>query len=92
MSPASSASLTGFNLTLDSSGQFSTSSQVIGHVFAADYADPTPGAVEQAVNDMGAAFIDGTARLDPDFTELAGGEIYSYFAITFTLVSCLHNQ
>src|ERR1700753_845358 len=37
VSPVSSTAITGFSLTMDSSGQFSTSSQVTGKVYGPDY-------------------------------------------------------
>ena len=72
VSPIAAAAITGFALTLDGSGQFSTSAQVTGRVYAADYVAPTPAAVGQAVLDMQAAYLDAAGRA-PDFTELAGG-------------------
>jgi hypothetical protein len=62
VSPIASTAMTGFTLTLDSSGEFSTSSQVTGKVFAASYAAPTPGELARAVSDMDIAYADATAR------------------------------
>jgi hypothetical protein len=85
-SPAvTSAAITGFGLVLDGSGQFSTSSQVHpgtpaapypaqpGHVFAFDYAVPTPAKVNQANLDMITAYNDAAGR--PANTTSAGGDI-----------------
>lgn len=66
--------MTGFALTLDTSGQFSTSAQVIGKMYAADYATPTPATLTTAVSDMGTAFTDATGRVNPDFTNLGSGQ------------------
>jgi len=74
ISPAAASFVTGFGLTLDASNQFSTSPQVIGRVFAADYAPPTPADLTTAVLDMQAAFADAAARA-PDVTELGAGSI-----------------
>jgi len=43
VSPISSTAITGFSLIWDGTGIFSTSSQVVGSVFAADYTPPNPG-------------------------------------------------
>jgi hypothetical protein len=44
--------MTGFVLTLDSSGEFSTAPQVTGKAYAIDYSTPTPGQLTRAFNDM----------------------------------------
>ncbi|KAJ7480566.1 antifreeze protein [Mycena latifolia] len=75
VSPIGAAAMTGFSLTLDSTGQFSTSGQVTGHLFAADYAVPTPSTLTIAIADMGTAYTDATGRTTPDFTNLASGGI-----------------
>ncbi|KAJ7885214.1 antifreeze protein [Mycena leptocephala] len=75
VSPIAATGLTGFSLTLDPSGQFSTSAQVTGHLFAASYSAPTPAQLTVAVGDMGTAFTDAAGRVNPDFTNLANGAI-----------------
>ncbi len=75
VSPIASTAITGFDLTLDASGVYSTSTQVDGRVYAADYAEPTPSRLTTAVNDMETAFTDAYGRVPPDFTELGGGNI-----------------
>jgi hypothetical protein len=72
ISPASSASLFGFSLTDDASGAFSTSPEVSGAVYAADYAPPTPSDLTTAFDDMEVARADAAART-PDVTELDSG-------------------
>jgi hypothetical protein len=62
--------MTGFTLTLDTSGQFSTSAQGIGKMCAADYAIPTPLMFASAISDMGTTFIDTTGHVNLDFTDL----------------------
>jgi hypothetical protein len=74
ISPAAASFITGFALTLDASNQFSTSTQVTGNVYAADYAVPTPANLTTAVLDMQTAFADAAARA-PDETELGAGDI-----------------
>jgi hypothetical protein len=74
VSPAAATYLTGFSLTLDSTTTFATSTQVVGHVFAADYTPPTPSHMNIAVLDMQAAFTDAAGRA-PDVTELGAGDI-----------------
>jgi len=67
-------SITGFALALDASGEFSTSPQVTGNVYAFDYADPTPADLTAAVGAMEAAYTDAAGRA-ADFTELGEGNI-----------------
>jgi len=74
ISPAAATSITGFDLTLDATNVFSTSAQVIGRVYAADYAPPTPNNLTTAVLDMETAFTDAAGRA-PDVTELGAGNI-----------------
>ncbi|MDP2791010.1 MAG: ice-binding family protein [Rectinemataceae bacterium] len=75
VSPIDSTAITGFGLVMDGSNTFATSEQITGRVFAFDYAVPTPGEVTAAVLAMQAAYDDAAGRLDPDETELNGGEI-----------------
>jgi Ice-binding-like len=75
VSPIKSSAITGFSLILDSSGQFSTSSQVTGKVYAPDYASPTPVNLTTAVGDMQTAYTDAAGRTLPDYTELGSGNI-----------------
>ena len=74
VSPAAASYITGFSLITDSTNRFSTSSQVTGKVYAADYAVPTPSNLTTAVSDMELAFTDAAARA-PDVTELGAGNI-----------------
>jgi hypothetical protein len=77
VSPIASGALTGFALTMDSSGQFSTSSQITGKAFAADYKAPTPAILTAAVSDMEAAYTDAAARSTTDASRknVGGGTI-----------------
>jgi hypothetical protein len=74
ISPAAATYITGFSLTADATNVFSTSSQVTGNVFSADYAAPTPSDLTTAVGDMELAFTNAAART-PDVTELGAGNI-----------------
>lgn len=70
-----STAITGFSLTLPAASPFSTSAQVVGKVYAFDYAAPTPTAVTTASNDMGTAYTDAAGRLLPDFLDVAVGNL-----------------
>lgn len=74
VSPVSHTAITGFSLVLDGSGQFATSAQVSGKVFAADYAPPTPANMTASVLAMQAAYTDAASRV-PNVTGLAGGHL-----------------
>jgi hypothetical protein len=74
VSPAAATFITGFSLTMDSGNVFSTSPQVTGALYAADYAPPTPSNLTTAVGDMALAFTDAAGRA-PDVTELGAGDI-----------------
>ncbi|KAJ7167428.1 antifreeze protein [Mycena crocata] len=75
VSPIAANALTGFSLTLDSTRQFSTSGQVVGKLFAASYAAPTPSTLTVAIGDMITAFNDATGRVNPNFINLGSGGI-----------------
>jgi hypothetical protein len=74
VSPIAASAITGFSLIADSTITFSTSSQVTGKIFAADYADPTPAILTTAVSNMEAAYTDAAGRA-PDVTELGAGNL-----------------
>jgi hypothetical protein len=74
VSPAAATYITGFSLTADATKVFSTSKQVIGKVYASNYAVPTPSNLTTAVGDMMTAFTDAAGRA-PDVTELGAGDI-----------------
>ena len=73
ISPAAATFITGFSL-VDATG-YATSSQITGKVYAADMAAPTPTNLTTAVDDMILAYNDAAGRSNPDFTELATGNI-----------------
>jgi hypothetical protein len=74
VSPAAATSITGFALIADATNVFSTSSQVVGKVYAADYAPPTPSSLTTAIGDREIAFTDASGRA-PDVTELGAGNV-----------------
>ena len=73
LSPTAASFITGFSLSAPPT-TFSTSSQVTGQVFAADYDPPTPTNLTTAVNDMLTAYTDAAGRA-PDYTEVGAGDI-----------------
>jgi len=75
LSPAAASYITGFSLSLDPSGTFSTSPQVTGHLFAADYVPPTPSNLTTAISNMETAYVDAAGRPTPDFNNLLSGDI-----------------
>jgi ice-binding like protein len=74
LSPAAASFITGFGLIADSTNVFSTSPQVTGKVYAADYTAPTPSNLTTAIGDMQIAFTDAAGRA-PNFTERGAGNI-----------------
>jgi hypothetical protein len=81
VSPIAATAITGFGLTLESGGQYSTASQITGRAVAADYGGAAATALTLAVGDMqiAYAFAAGhTADADTNeqiFNELNGGDI-----------------
>jgi hypothetical protein len=73
-SPVGASYITGFALTADSTNVFSTSQQVVGQVYAADYQAPTPSNLTTAIGDMELAFTDAAGRA-ASVTELGAGNI-----------------
>jgi hypothetical protein len=67
--------MTGFDFTKDSTNTFSTSTQVTGKAYAANYISPTPSELTTAVSDMEIAYTDAAGRADPDFDELGAGHL-----------------
>jgi hypothetical protein len=75
VNPVTSTAITGFSLSMDSSGAFATSPYVTGNVYAPDYAVPTPAKMVTGVGDMETAFTDAAGRAIPDGTELYAGNL-----------------
>lgn len=74
LSPAAAASITGFSLKADTAVKW-TSTQVIGSVFAADGASPTPDALTTAILNMETAYTDAAGRLAPTSLDRGGGAL-----------------
>lgn len=74
LSPAAATFVTGFSLVADATNTFSTSPQVTGKVYAADFTAPTPSRLTSAVGDMELAFVAAAGRA-PGITELGAGNI-----------------
>ncbi|MDR4969405.1 MAG: ice-binding family protein, partial [Acholeplasmataceae bacterium] len=74
VSPAAATYITGFDLIMDSTGTFSTSSLVTGKLFASDYTSPTPTALTTAIADMRTAYTDAAGRA-ANYTELYSGNL-----------------
>jgi hypothetical protein len=77
VSPITVAAITGFGLILDSSGTFSTATQVTGNVYGPDYTSPTPSELTTAIGDMETAYTDAAGRPNTDSANinLGGGAI-----------------
>lgn len=75
VSPIAQIGITGFSQIMDNSTTFSTSNQVVGKIYAADYTPPTPTMLTTAIGDMELAYTDAAGRTLPDVTELGAGAI-----------------
>jgi hypothetical protein len=73
VSPITATAITGFALSMDPSTTFSTSAQVTGKIYAADYGLPTPGNMTTTILDMQAAYSDAAGRIIPDWIGLGAG-------------------
>src|SRR3954466_513091 len=74
LSPAAASYVTGFALSTPAT-TFTTSAQVTGKVWAANYAVPTPANLTTAVLNMQTAYTDAAGRTSPGYTELGAGNI-----------------
>jgi endonuclease/exonuclease/phosphatase family metal-dependent hydrolase len=77
VSPITAAAMTGFALTLDAGGQYSTGAEISGEAHGASYAGDIAAALTVAVLDMQAAYTDAASRTTDDLArkELAKGLI-----------------
>jgi hypothetical protein len=75
LSPAAASFITGFSLVADGTNVFSTSSSVVGKVYAASYAVPSPTNLTTAIGSMETAYTDAAGRTTPDFLELSTGNL-----------------
>lgn len=78
LSPAAASFITGFSLA-STSTVYSTSASVTvpGKIYAADYSPPTPSNLTTAVLAMETAYRDAAGRTNPDFLNLASGNLGS---------------
>jgi hypothetical protein len=70
VSPIARGALTGFALVMAGDGTSSTSTQITGKAYAADYAVPTPAVLTVAVGDMGTAYTDAAGRVNLDTSRI----------------------
>lgn len=75
VSPIDQGAITGFSEIMDLSGTFSTSAQVTGKIYAADYLGSTPTKMTTAVSDMETAYTEAAGRTLPNATALGAGNI-----------------
>lgn len=76
VSPIDQTALTGFSETMDASNVFSTSPQVTGKLYAADYAPTTPTDMTAAIADMETAYTTVAGLVTPaPVTELGAGDL-----------------
>jgi hypothetical protein len=75
VSPIAATAITGLSL-VNNTGQYSTSAQVVGKAYAADYADPTPEALTTAVSDMETAYANAAERRNEDNGRINIGKDY----------------
>jgi hypothetical protein len=74
LSPSAASFITGYSQAIDASGEFSTSVQVTGQIYAADYTSPTPANLTTAILNMETAYTAAAGRA-ADYHELGGGDI-----------------
>jgi hypothetical protein len=87
VSPIAASAMTGFGLTLDATGTFSTCEQVgVGHATAASYGGAVATGLTAAVSDMEAAYTNAAGRLNGDGARinLGGGILGGAFGGEFT--------
>ena len=77
VSPIAATAITGFALVANRTNTFSTSTQVIGKIYAANYASPTPANLTTAISNMQTAYTNAAGRTLPDFKELYAGNLSS---------------
>jgi hypothetical protein len=76
LSPAASEiHLIGFAHTTKSENGFGTSNQVNGKIFCDTSATPAPANLKAAISNMESAYDDAASRLNPDETDMNGGNI-----------------
>lgn len=86
LSPAAQSFMTGFSEKFDRTNIFALSPLVTGNLYAADMKVPTPSNLTLAINDMESAYSTTYYRENPNFVNLAAGNISN-----LTLVPGLYN-
>jgi len=74
ISPIDGTGFTGFSESMYPGNEYAVSAVVVGKMYAADYAPPTPSNLTTAVSDMQTAYTDAAGRA-ADYTELGAGSI-----------------
>mmetsp|Transcript_1041 Transcript_1041/g.2098 ORF Transcript_1041/g.2098 Transcript_1041/m.2098 type:complete len:277 (-) Transcript_1041:208-1038(-) len=74
VSPIVDTAMTGFSFAMDPSTEFSTSSQITGNAYAANYGGTTPADLTAAVSAMEAAYTDAAGRTMPSADRINYGE------------------
>jgi hypothetical protein len=62
VSPIAATAITGFSLVAHQSNTYSTSPQITGRAYAADFTLPTPSALTSSIGDMETAYKDAASR------------------------------
>jgi len=75
VSPIDQTGLTGFSQIMDVSNEFSTSSYVVGKIYAADYSPPTPTYLTTAISDQETAFTTANGLTTNVIVALGAGDI-----------------
>ena len=75
VSPIAATAITGFSLVADPTNTFSTSAQVTGKIYAANYASPTPANLTTAIGNMQTAYTNAAGRPLPNFVNLYAGNL-----------------
>jgi uncharacterized repeat protein (TIGR02543 family) len=75
VTPIDHTALTGFSEIMDPSGEFSTSIYVVGNIYAADYAPPTPTYVGTAMLDQETAHTTAMGLTTDVIVDLGAGDI-----------------
>lgn len=73
ISPIARGGIVGFSLVSYPHGKYTTSDQVTGKLYAADYSAPTPSKMTTAVGHMEIAYTDAAGRTSPDHIEYNKG-------------------
>eukprot|EP00579_Thalassiosira_antarctica_P014097 CAMPEP_0201945024 /NCGR_PEP_ID=MMETSP0903-20130614/53690_1 /ASSEMBLY_ACC=CAM_ASM_000552 /TAXON_ID=420261 /ORGANISM="Thalassiosira antarctica, Strain CCMP982" /LENGTH=442 /DNA_ID=CAMNT_0048488083 /DNA_START=349 /DNA_END=1679 /DNA_ORIENTATION=+ len=74
VSPIVDTAMTGFSFAMDPSTEFSTSAQITGNAYAANYGGTTPADLTAAVSAMEAAYTDAAGRTMPSADRINYGE------------------